>query len=125
MVCRKMDELARLSPYLGIFGLGEKLVLGTWRDPLAKSWIVLYSLVQEERDKTPGWSKWHAFEKLGKKAMDSLNLKEIPKAQLVSLTTENEEANRVAGGFFSPSPHTTLHAGPHRAVHRAYRAVAG
>jgi len=28
-------------------------------------------------------------------------------------------------GFFSPSPHTTLHAGPHRAVHEDYRAVAG
>ena len=33
--------------------------------------------------------------------------------------------NRVAGGFFSPSPHTTRHAGPHRAVHRDDRAVAG
>ncbi|MBM4285652.1 MAG: class I SAM-dependent methyltransferase [Deltaproteobacteria bacterium] len=28
-------------------------------------------------------------------------------------------------GFFSPSPHTTRQAGPHRAVHRVYRAVAG
>jgi hypothetical protein len=28
-------------------------------------------------------------------------------------------------GFFSPSPHTTRHAGPHRAVQRDYRAVAG
>ncbi|MDP2799919.1 MAG: hypothetical protein Q8O60_08600, partial [Deltaproteobacteria bacterium] len=28
-------------------------------------------------------------------------------------------------GFFSPGPHTTWHAGPHQAVHEAYRAVAG
>ncbi len=28
-------------------------------------------------------------------------------------------------GFFSPSPHTTWHAGPHQAVHKGYRAVAG
>jgi len=28
-------------------------------------------------------------------------------------------------GFFSPSPHTTWHAGPHQAVHKDYRAVAG
>jgi len=28
-------------------------------------------------------------------------------------------------GFFSPSPHTTRRAGPHRAVHIDYRAVAG
>jgi hypothetical protein len=28
-------------------------------------------------------------------------------------------------GFFSPGPHTTRYAGPHRAVHRDYRAVAG
>ena len=33
--------------------------------------------------------------------------------------------NRVAGGSFSPSPHTTLRAGPHRAVHQDHQAVAG
>jgi hypothetical protein len=87
LVCRKMDELARLSPYLGIFGSGERLMLETWLDPLAKSWIVLHSLVREEREKTPKWPKWDAFEKLGKKAMGSLGLKEIPKAQLLNPKT--------------------------------------
>ena len=28
-------------------------------------------------------------------------------------------------GFFSPSPHNTLRAAPHRAFHQDYRAVAG
>ncbi len=28
-------------------------------------------------------------------------------------------------GFLSPSPHNTLHAGPHRAFRKGYRAVAG
>ena len=28
-------------------------------------------------------------------------------------------------GFFSPSPHNTLHADPHRAFHQGYRAEAG
>lgn len=90
MVCRKMDELARLAPYLGIFRLGERLVLKTWRDPLAKSWIVLHSLVDDERKKTPGWPKWGAFEKLGKKAMNQLGLKEIPKEKLRNPKTETK-----------------------------------
>lgn len=94
VVCRKMDELARLAPYLGIFGSGDRLVLRTWLDPLAKSWIVLHSLVQEERNKTPGWTKWDAFEKLGKRAMNQLGLKEIPKHQLVSPKTENKQTNK-------------------------------
>ena len=96
IVCRKMDELARIAPYLGIFGSGERLVLRTWRGPLAKSWIVLHSLVKEERNKTPGWSKWDAFEKLGKKAMKQLGLKEIPKDKLLSPKDgENMRANNV------------------------------
>jgi hypothetical protein len=37
----------------------------------------------------------------------------------------NGVAESGSRGFFSPSPHTTRHAGPHRAVHRDYRAVAG
>jgi len=98
MVCRKMDQLARLAPYLGIFGLGERLVLKTWRDPLAKSWIVLHSLVREEREKTPGWQKWDAFERLGKKAMRTLGLQEIPKQQLAGPKIENGQANKPDAG---------------------------
>ena len=94
IVCRKMDELARLAPYLGIFGSGERLVLRTWLDPLAKSWIVLHSLVEEERKKTPGWRKWGAFERLGKKAMRKLGLKEIPKDHLLTPSIENKTASK-------------------------------
>ncbi len=97
-VCRKMDEIARLARYLGIFGLGERLVLKTWLDPLAKSWIVLHSLVTEERKKTPGYRKWAAFEKLGKRAMNQLGLKEIPKDNLRRPETENKKANKPDAG---------------------------
>lgn len=73
LVCRKMDELASLAPYLGMFGRGEKLVLNTWLDPLAKSWVVLRPLIVEEQKKTQGWPKWKAFDDLGEKAKDRLD----------------------------------------------------
>jgi len=38
---------------------------------------------------------------------------------------EQFSANRVAGGISPPSPHTTRDPGPHRAVQKDYRAVAG
>lgn len=74
LVCRKMDELARLAPYLGLFGSGRKLIIETWKDPLAKSWIVLRPLVKEEQERWP--EKWKAFEEFGKEAAKQLGLKE-------------------------------------------------
>jgi hypothetical protein len=44
------------------------------------------------------------------------------KAILDALRRNVESGSR---GSFTPSPHTTQQAGPHWAVHRAYRAVAG
>jgi len=95
LVCRKMDELARLAPYLGFFGSGEKLMLKTWLDPLAKSWIVLHSLVCEERKKTPKWQKWDAFEKLGKEAAKQLGMEELAKEQLLPLAKVNPETSHI------------------------------
>jgi hypothetical protein len=41
------------------------------------------------------------------------------------LVARVDAAESGSRGFISPSPHTTWHAGPHQAVPRAYRAVAG
>jgi len=90
LVCRKMDELARLARYLGFFGMGNRLILKVWCDPLAKSWIVLHTLVKEERKKTTGQPKWAAFEKLGKKATRRLGLREIPEDQLLEPGTTDK-----------------------------------
>lgn len=63
-VCRRIDEFARLAPYLG-----ERRMLSVWGDTLAKAWLVLAPLVSEERLKTDWKTKWDAFEKLGAKAL--------------------------------------------------------
>ena len=50
-VCRKMDEIARLEPFLP-----NRKILTTWSDPIGKSWVKLRNLVKEERDNI-GWQK--------------------------------------------------------------------
>lgn len=72
LVCRKMDELVRLSPYLGLFGAGKRLILETWNDPLAKSWIALRPLVEKEQERWP--KKWSTFQEFGKEAVAQLKL---------------------------------------------------
>ena len=72
-VCRRMDELCRLAPFLK-----EKKLLEIWCDPLAKSWSVLATRVRAERDLV-GWNtKWDAFEDLGMKAQEKLGLPRTP-----------------------------------------------
>jgi len=85
LVSRKMDELVRLAPYLGLFGAGKRLILKTWDDPLAKSWIALRPLVEKEQERWP--KKWHVFEEFGKKAAAQLNL--------AVAATENTSQRRV------------------------------
>ncbi len=66
-VCRRMDEFAYLIPFLGL-----RNALAAWDDPLAKGWMVLKPIVQQEREAT-GWKeKWKAFETVGKKALEQL-----------------------------------------------------
>jgi hypothetical protein len=72
LVCRKMDELVPLAPYLGLFGAGKRLILETWNDPLAKSWIALRLLVEKEQERWP--KKWSAFQEFGKEAAAQLKL---------------------------------------------------
>ena len=67
-VCRRMDEFAHLAPYLG-----TRTVLDTWDDPLAKAWIVLEQVVNEERSGAAHWSvKWSAFAEIGREALAKL-----------------------------------------------------
>ena len=62
--CRKLDEFARLAPYLG-----RRRMLKVWGDPLAKAWLVLEPLVSEEREMTGFQDKWGGFEKAGAAAL--------------------------------------------------------
>jgi len=63
-VCRKMDEFARLIPYLP-----KRTALRIWGVPFAKAWVVLGPVVARERQRT-GWpDKWDAFERLGRSAL--------------------------------------------------------
>ena len=67
LVCRKLDELARLAPVLD-----RPTLLDAWDDPFAKAWFVLRALVKDEQAKT-GWArKWAAFEELGEAACAKL-----------------------------------------------------
>jgi hypothetical protein len=67
-VCRRMDEFARLAPFLGVDEM-----LDTWDDPLAKAWLVLEPIVNEERTKYAMWlRKWKGFEVIGKRALEKL-----------------------------------------------------
>ncbi|MCK5270201.1 MAG: hypothetical protein KAJ46_05420 [Sedimentisphaerales bacterium] len=75
-VCRQMDELARLEPYLG-----SKTIIDTWGYPLGKSWMILEETVNEERDSTYHPTKWGAFMELGREAVKRLNLEELNRDQ--------------------------------------------
>jgi hypothetical protein len=63
-----MDDFARLAPYLGV-----ETMLDTWDDPLAKAWIVLETIVNEERSVHAKWSrKWRGFEQIGQQALNKM-----------------------------------------------------
>jgi hypothetical protein len=68
-VCRKMDEFARLIPYLP-----KHTAISIWGIPFAKAWVILEPIVKKERDKCSWSDKWSAFEQLGK-----ASLKRYPK----------------------------------------------
>ena len=69
---RRMDELVRLAPYMGLFRRGRNLILENWNEPLGKSWVALKKLVKEEQRLWPG--KWKAFEDFGTEAAKQLKL---------------------------------------------------
>ena len=71
LVCRKMDELARLVPFLG-----EEKVLETWDNPFARLWNKLEKFIEFERSPAKAnWpEKWLPFEDIGKKAKDRIEI---------------------------------------------------
>lgn len=71
LVCARMDELARLIPYIK-----EKTVLYTWDDPMGKCWDVLKNFVSQEQKKTKWDAKWKAFSIIGQKALDRVKERE-------------------------------------------------
>ena len=63
-VCRKMDEMAHLLPFVG----RQKMLRG-WSNPIAKAWLLLEPTVNEDR-RTSHWDeKWKAFAELGAEAV--------------------------------------------------------
>ena len=70
-LCRRMDELARLVPYIS-----KENVLETWDYPLGKSWMILEPTVRDEREKTYHPDKWEAFKDLGEQAVRKYGLEE-------------------------------------------------
>ncbi len=64
MVCRKMDEMAHLVPFLG-----QKKVLREWGNPIAKAWLLLEPTVKGERERSHWDGKWRKFERLGRNAV--------------------------------------------------------
>ncbi len=63
-VCGNMDELCRLTRFLGKRGM-----LKTWGNPIAKSWALLRWMVEIERRTTEFPDKWAAFEEVGNAAL--------------------------------------------------------
>ena len=62
-VCRKMNEMAHLFPFVGQEKAPE------WGNPIAKAWLLLEPTVANERKKSHWPDKWKAFETTGKKAV--------------------------------------------------------
>lgn len=74
--CRKLDEFARLVPFLGLTSsLARKLALRIWADPIAKCWRSLEPMIMEERQQTRSSDKWDAFETFGKEAVKTAGIK--------------------------------------------------
>jgi len=68
-VCRKMDELAHLIPYLG-----RKKALSVWDNPIARTWSILEEFIRDERSSSKAnWlRKWYAYEDIGKKCISRI-----------------------------------------------------
>ena len=64
-VCRKMNEMAHLFPFVG-----RKRAATEWGNPIAKAWLLLKPTVTSDRDKSHWTDKWKAFETEGNTAVD-------------------------------------------------------
>jgi hypothetical protein len=64
-VCRKLDEFAGLIPYLP-----KRRALQVWGVPFAKAWVLLSTIVADERKKSKWPEKWNELERFGKEALE-------------------------------------------------------
>lgn len=96
LVCRRMDELARLVPFLP-----KRTALKSWLVPLAKSWKALEPVVRDEQQIMKWEGKWSAFKKLGKEAKEALDNYEPQenKTNAVTRTPSTPQPARVFSGF--------------------------
>lgn len=67
LLCRRMDELCHLAPYLG-----RRRIIEWWASPLAKSWAAVAWLVERERAQSRDPGKWRAFQQLAEKSLAGL-----------------------------------------------------
>lgn len=77
-VCRKMDELACLKPFLG-----KHKILDAWGFPLGKSWMILEPTVLKVREIDSHPRKWIAFQRLGEAAKKKLHLEDINRSLVI------------------------------------------
>jgi len=91
LVCAKMDEFARVVPYMKPF-IRKKKVFNIWDDPIGKCWHVLENFIDKEREKTDWETKWEAFEILGKKAYAKVQQREKEKERRKRIIQEMTDA---------------------------------
>jgi hypothetical protein len=69
LVCCKMDELARMTSYVG-----EEKMIEEWGAPIGKSWMILDGFVYAARNRDGDENKWIAFQNLAEKAIEKHNI---------------------------------------------------
>ena len=71
-VCRKMDEFAHLTSYVG-----EEKIIEVFGSPMGKAWMILKETVKKECGRASHPKKWDAFKHLAEKAIGKHNLEEL------------------------------------------------
>ena len=86
LVCRKMDELARLIPYVK-----REKIIETWGVPMGKSWMILENFIIDEINReAPHIMKWTPFEDLCKEAVEKYNLRDWNEQQYQEKQKKNQ-----------------------------------
>jgi len=120
----------RAIRYLAI----QRKISGTFYDSLVSQYLLLLGISQSCRFQDKPFLKFLLSKEKDIEHFKSPKPKKYTRISEISPDKNKEAINQNitkrgiesgSRGFFSPSPHTTLHAGPHRAVHKGYRVVTG
>jgi hypothetical protein len=77
LICVRITELCRLSPYFAIIpGQGRERLIDAWDEQLAKCWKVLEPFIAAEYAKVHGSHKWDQFIGVGREAYLRLSPKQ-------------------------------------------------